>query len=284
MTESLTTDDGLALHLRHWPAQHGAPRATVLIVHGLGEHVGRYAHVAQWLGAHGYATVGYDQRGHGRSGGARGRLAAPDDPQRDLGRVVEHARRHGGDPLVLLGHSAGGSVAARYVAEGLAPRPAAWFRPVDALALSSPAFDPGMSVAQKALLAVLGPIAPNLAVGNGVDPSCVSRDPDVVAAYTADPLVHDRVTPRLARWLLDAGARVLADAPAWRVPTLLMYAGADRCIAPAGSRRFAAAAPAGVVATHAFPTLYHEILNEPEQREVLETLGAWLDARFPPPA
>lgn len=275
---ALQTRDGLALHVAAWPGGD-TPRATVLIVHGLGEHAGRYAHVAAALNARGYDVVAYDQRGHGRSGGRRGALAAPDDLLRDLAVVVDAARARRPGPLVLLGHSMGGTVAARFVAEEQAARPAAWHRPLDALVLTSPALDPGMSAAQRLLLAVLGPLAPWLPVGNGVVPAHVSRDPAVVAAYVGDALVHDRVTPRLVCWLVDAGAHVVARAAGWRTPTLLLYAGADRCVSPEGSAAFAARAPAAFVTTHAYPALFHEILNEPERGAVLDTIADWLDAR-----
>jgi alpha-beta hydrolase superfamily lysophospholipase len=162
------------------------------------------------------------------------------------------------------------------VAAGLEPKPPKWHRAVDALVLSSPALDIGLGRAQRLLLAVLGAIAPNGAVGNGLKPEWVSRDPAVVQAYIEDPLVHDRVTPKLVRFMVEAGAFVRAHARQWRVPTLLMYAGSDRCVAPAGSAAFAAAAPAGVLTTQAFPALYHEIFNEPEQAEVFAVLAQWL--------
>ncbi len=173
----------------------------------------------------------------------------------------------------------GGLVTARFVAEGLQAQPAAWYRDVDALVLSSPALDPGMNAAQKLLLAVLGPLAPGLAVGNGLKTDWVSRDPAVVAAYIADPLVHDRITPRLARFILDGGALVRGLAPHWKVPTLLLYAGSDRCVAPAGSQAFAAAAPAAALQAQVFAPLYHEIFNEPEKGAVFAALGVWLAAR-----
>ena len=136
-----------------------------------------------------------------------------------------------------------------------------------------------MNAVQKLLLAVMGPLAPNLAVGNGLKPAWISRDPAVVAAYVADPQVHDRVTPRLARFIVDGGEFVRANAPHWTVPTLLLFAGSDRCVAPSGSKAFAAAAPVSVVTTREFAPLFHEIFNEPEQAEVFAVLGAWLAAR-----
>jgi alpha-beta hydrolase superfamily lysophospholipase len=134
-----------------------------------------------------------------------------------------------------------------------------------------------MKAGQKLLLALLGKLAPSLAVGNGLKPEWISRDAQVVRNYVADPLVHDRVTPRLANFIVD-GARLVSErAGMWAVPTLLIYAGSDRCVAPAGSAGFAAAAPQAHVTAHEFRPLFHEIFNEPEQAEVFALLGGWLD-------
>ena len=279
MDSTLTTPDGLTLHLREWPLAHAM--GTVLIVHGLGEHIGRYAHVAAQLNAWGWRVAGHDHRGHGASAGPRGGLADADDLLRDLAQVIDAQRAaHPGQPLLLLGHSMGGTVAARFVAEGVGAAPAAaWHRTVDGLVLSSPALAADVSAVQTLLLAVAGRLAPNLRLGNGLQPAWVSRDADVVRAYVADPLNHDRITPRLARFILDAGACVRSRAREWTLPTLLLYAGSDRCVAPAGSAAFATAAPAGVVTTQVFEPLFHEIFNEPEQGEVFAALGAWLGLR-----
>ncbi len=268
MNPTLTTTDGLSLRVREWPRADA--RGSVLIVHGLGEHAARHAALATRLNDWGWNAIGYDQRGHGASEGARGALAQPDGFLRDLATAIDAVRATYPGPLVLLGHSMGGLIAARFVAERI--------RSVDALVLSSPALDLGMNGFQRALLAVLGPIAPNLAVGNGLKPAWISRDPAVVRAYIDDPLVHDRVTPKLVRFMLDAGAFVQARASQWSVPTLLLYAGSDRCVAPAGSVAFAAAVPRSVLTAHAFAPLAHEIFNEPERDEVFAVLAAWLNS------
>ena len=274
--DPLTTTDGLHLHLRLWPAQ-AAARGVVQIVHGLGEHLGRYAHVAAALNAQGWHVAGHDLRGHGRSTGQRGGLADSHAFLADVAAVQDRIREQlPTGPLVLLGHSLGGLIAARFAAETLAPLPAPWSRPLSGLVLSSPALDPGMTGAQQFLLAVLGPLAPRLALGNGLKPDWICRDPLVVKAYVDDPLVHDRVTPRLVRFIVDAGVRVQSRAARWRLPTLLMWAGADRCVAPAGSAVFASTAPAAVLESKVYPGLSHEIFNEPEQAEVLGQLTQWL--------
>jgi alpha-beta hydrolase superfamily lysophospholipase len=278
MNTTLATADGLTLHLREWPRADAC--GTVLIVHGLGEHIGRYERVAGHLNEWGWHVVGHDQRGHGASAGARGRLAHPDSLLVDLAQVIDAVRANARGPLVLLGHSMGGLVASRFVAGGLQGGPApAWFRSVDALMLSSPALDLGLGGAQKLLLSVLGLLAPEVALGNGLNPDWISRDPAVVKAYVDDPLVHDRVTPRLVRFMKVGGEFVRAHAAAWQVPTLLLYAGSDRCVAPAGSAAFAAAAPRSRVTAQAFEPMFHEIFNEPGREEVFAVLGGWLSAR-----
>jgi alpha-beta hydrolase superfamily lysophospholipase len=269
--------DGDNLAVQDWPLAPGQPlRGVVLLVHGLGEHVGRYDRLACQLNDWGFAVRGYDQYGHGESGGPRGGLSSDTRLLDDLADIVDstRARMAPHTPLIVLGHSMGGLVAARFVAEGL--------RPVQALVLSSPAFDAGLNAVQKLLLAVLPKIAPNLRIGNGLDPSLISHDPAVVAAYRADKLVHDRISARLARFIADGGPAVVAQASTWSIPTLLLYAGADRLVNPAGSRAFAAAAPKSVLTTHCFDALYHEIFNEPaaQSAPVFAALKQWLDARF----
>ena len=275
MERTIRTRDGLALARRDWPSADA--RGTIVIVHGLGEHVGRYAHVAARLNASLWSVVGYDQRGHGASPGERGRIAAHDDLLADLAAVIDDVRAEASGPLVLLGHSLGGLVVARFVAGALESPGPPWQRDVDALVLSSPALDIGMTGAKRAVLTTLETLTPNLGIGNGLDATGISRDAAVVAAYRADPLVHDRIAPRLVRFLADAGPVVRDLAPRWRVPTLLLYAGSDRLVVPAGSAAFAAAAPAAIVTARPFASLFHEIFNEPEQNEVLSVLTAWLD-------
>lgn len=274
---TFTSSVGDNLAIQDWPMPEGIPaRGTVLLVHGLGEHAGRYDHVAHRLNSWGFSVRGYDQYGHGESDGARGALPAPARLVDDLADVLEstRSRMERGLPLILLGHSLGGLVAASLVARGDAP--------VQGLVLSSPLLDPGLSAFQKLLLAVLPRIAPNLTVGNGVDANFISHDPRVVAAYQADPRVHDRISGRLARFIADAAPAVVARAGAWRVPTLLVYAGSDRLVDPAGSRAFARAAPASVVTSHCFEPLFHEIFNEPQPQSgpVFDKVRQWLDARF----
>ncbi|MDQ7746938.1 alpha/beta hydrolase [Hydrogenophaga pseudoflava] len=273
-----TLRDGLNIALYDWPLQsRQRPRAVVLIVHGLGEHAWRYDAVAQRLNEWGFCVRAYDQRGHGDSGGDQGVLSDDDDLLADLEELVDDTRRHIAEPwacpLVLLGHSMGGLVAATFVQRRIAP--------VDALVLSSPALDTGMNAFQRALTRLLYRWAPDLTVPNGLDPRGISHDPAQVAAYQRDRLVHNRISARLARFIDGNGPRVVAAAPNWSVPTLLMYAGADRLVRPDGSRAFAAVAPAALVRSRRFDGLFHEIFNEADPSAVYAELRAWLDARIP---
>jgi alpha-beta hydrolase superfamily lysophospholipase len=249
-------------------------RGVVLLVHGLAEHAGRYDHVARRLNDWGFAVRGYDQYGHGESSGVRGSLPHDRRLLDDLADVLDstRARMDPATPLILFGHSLGGLVAARFVS--LQPGS------VEGLVLSSPALDPGLGFWQKLLLAVLLRLAPDLCVRNGLDPRLISHDAAVVRAYQQDPLIHDRISGRLAHFIVEASTATRALATQWRVPTLLLYAGDDHLVSPAGSRNFAAAAPAGVVTSHCFEGAYHEIFNELEREPVFEQLKRWLDARF----
>jgi alpha-beta hydrolase superfamily lysophospholipase len=267
--------DGDNVVVQDWPLEADASlRGVVIVVHGLGEHAGRYEHLARQLNEWGFAVRGYDQCGHGESGGVRGSLPTDTRLLDDLADIVDSTRTRMSrkTPLILLGHSMGGLVVGRFVSLAM--------RPVDGLILSSPALDAGLNSVQKFLIAALLKIAPDLRVGNGVKPKFISHDPAVVAAYRADPRVHDRISARLARFIADAGPKTVALAGQWRVPTLLMYAGDDRLLNPQGSRDFAAAAPNDVVTSVCFDTLYHEIFNELDAAPVYAALRQWLDQRF----
>lgn len=271
--ERLTVRDGTTLLVRWWRGS-GRPRGTIVVVHGLGEHGGRYTKLALHLTAQGFDCVTYDLRGHGKSTGRRGAIRTADDHLDDLTFVMDAARRaHPRNRLFLLGHSMGGQIAALLVARR--------YRPVDGLILSSPAFAVKMTVFQRLQLVVGSALTPGLAVHNGVQPDKISKSAAVVAAYKADPMVHDRITPRLARAILRGGAEIIAGARQWTVPTLLLWALEDHLVDPAGSSRFAMQAPQHVVRAKSFGGLYHEIFNAVDPTPVLEYLDAWLEERSP---
>jgi alpha-beta hydrolase superfamily lysophospholipase len=258
-----------------WVLPASKPLGTVLLVHGLGEHAGRYGEVAAYLHQWGFAVRAYDQQGHGRSEGARGDLLRPGSLQADLCRLIDDTRQQpalANTPLILLGHSLGGLVVARTLAERL--------RPVEAAVLSSPALGAFPNLVQKMLLASLPRIAPHLRVDNGLKTDFLSRDPDVVKAYRIDALVHRRISTGLAAWILENGERTLADAAHWQVPTLLLYAGQDKLVNAQATSDFASSAPPEVVQAQCFEAMYHEIFNDLYRAQVFTALKRWLLARF----
>ena len=268
---TLRMSDGAELFCSDWPLP-GAD-STVLLVHGLGEHAGRYAHVASWLNQQGHAVRAYDHYGHGRSSGRRGGLQREAQLLEHLAEVLAalRAERAPGYRITVLGHSLGGLVVSASVARGLIVP--------DGVVLSAPALAVDMAAWQRAVVGWLPALWPNLTLGNGLQPQYLSHDAAVVQAYLDDALVHDRICARLGAFVASEGERVVAQAPQWNVPTLLLYAGQDRLVNPRGSRAFAAVAPANVVAAHCFEPLYHEIFNETDSAPVFAALGAWLDMR-----
>ena len=268
----LTLPDGQRLFLRDWPLPQA--RAAVLIVHGLGEHSGRYQRLAQWFNQRGYAVRGYDQRGHGQTPGQRGALRHRDDLLEDLASVYNDYSNGLPHAPLLLGHSMGGLVAARAVLDGRITPPA--------LLLSSPALRSWESPWLIRLARVLSRVAPNLPLRNGLDASKLSHDPQVAAGYRSDPLRHGWITPRLADFIFHDGATCIADAASLALPTLLLVADSDELVDPSGSRAFARkAASSGQLTTRFFSTLYHELFNEaePGRSQVLMQLADWLGRR-----
>lgn len=244
---------------------------SVLIVHGLGEHSGRHAALAQWFLARGYAVRRYDQRGHGQSEGQRGGLERSDDLIDDLTVVFNDYAAQQDAPPLLLGHSMGGLVAARCVLDRqIGPA---------AMVLSSPALRCHEPAWLQRLAGTLAKVASRLPLDNGLKLDKLSHDARVAVAYKADPLCHRRITPRLADFIFRTGHATVADGVHLAVPTLLLVAGSDDLVDPSGSRDFAAAAWATQkLTTRFFDTLYHELFNEaePARSQVLKQLNDWL--------
>lgn len=250
-----TAPDGTQLAAYRWdvPPRPDGYRPAYLL-HGLGEHAGRYEGLVRWFAARGWSLAAHDHRGHGRSGGKRGALRTADDLVADAEhRLAEYMNETGAPPL-LIGHSLGGLVAARVALRGNIP--------LAGLVLSSPAFSVELSARQRWMLDVLGSLAPDLRVGSGLKIARLSHEQAVVDAYANDPLVHDRISARLMRFIADAGARSIAEASTLKPRTLMMVAGDDTIVAPSGSRRFADSAAPGKLALRWYHQAYHEVLNE----------------------
>jgi alpha-beta hydrolase superfamily lysophospholipase len=270
------TEDGVELFVRDWPLPSGAARrGAALIVHGLGEHCGRYAHVAAALNAIGIAVRGYDHRGFGQSGGPRAVLPSGnvylDEAKLVFDAFAEDARRAGDTtPPFLIGHSMGGAIAARATTGG-------WIRP-RGLILSSPALKLPLSAMNRLLVRILNLFAPNSPRQHGIPLKYISRDPQVFADVKADPHCHDLTTARLVTFLLDAGERSRKDAARLDVPTLLLVSGDDKLVDPDGAREFATAMRPERCTIKVYPDLFHEIFNELEldRTEVLADLCNWV--------
>ena len=259
---------------RTWRPE-GAPRGVVCVVHGLGEHSGRYAPLAQALNAAGFAVEALDLQGHGRSGGKRGHISGYEDVLDDIARLLDDAaKRFGGAPRFLYGHSLGGNLVLNYILR----------RDVDDLrgaVASGPwlrlAFDPP---AYKVWLArVAGKAFPGLLQASGLKPEHLSHDPDVVRAYIADPLVHDRISARLFLAAYEAGLWALSHAERLSLPLLLMHGTGDQLTSWEASREFCARA--GERCTlRLWEGFYHEVHNEPQKEAVYRTVVDWLEGQL----
>lgn len=261
--------DGVLLRGRIWRPPGGL-RAVLCLLHGLGEHGGRYAHVAGFLGGRGHALLAMDLRGHGVSEGPRGHVPSLEALLEDIDRVIDEAKsRFPGTPILLYGHSTGGNLALNHA---LRRRPG--LSGVIATApLLMEAFEPPLW--KRTLAGVLYRLLPSIPLSSGLRTDDLSRDAAVVRDYDDDPLVHDRVTVRFME-VRRAGPWALAHADAFPLPLLLMHGDADRITSHEASIAFAAAA-GDRCTLKIWKGLYHEIHNEPEKNEVLAFLNNWLD-------
>lgn len=263
---------GATLWARRWEPD-GTPKAVVALVHGLGEHAGRYDDLVAALTGAGYAVVAIDLRGHGRSSGPRGHTLVSAS-SRDVDRLLdEAARRFPGIPRFLYGHSFGGLVVLAHL---LRRRPA-----VAGAVVTGPALHTDLRAQKVKVLAtqVLGRFLATVAVPSGLDAALISRHPEVVAAYRADPLVHDRVSLGFGREALAAIDDTLARAGELAVPLLVLHGRADRLTFPSGSEALAAKVT-GDCTLRILDGLYHEIHHEPERDAVFAEVVAWLDAHL----
>jgi len=264
--------DGTFIHAREWRSDE--PKGVLCIAHGLGEHIGRYEHLADWFTGKGFTVMGYDRRGHGKSGGKLGHtpnLAYLLDEIAQL--LIEAETRYQKVPIFLYGHSQGGGLVLSYLlhrnpnlAGVIASAP--WIR----LAFEPPA-----------LLIALGKLMrrlyPAFQQSNSLDPEALSRDPEVVEAYKNDPLVHDRVTAGAAIQMMEEGAWLEQQSAAIPCPLLIMHGTGDRVTSAEASQRFAEKQK-GEVQFKAFPDYYHELHNEPEKEAVFQLVFKWLSAHL----
>ena len=265
--EFSTTSDGLRQLRRRWrPASEA--RAALLLVHGIGEHSGRYEHVGQAFAGAGIDVLAFDQRGFGETGGGRAFVESFSHFLDDIQALLEERRSHD-IPIVLMGHSLGGLIATDYLVSDR--------RQPDLAILSSPALAAEMPTWQRVLAPVLGTVIPRLRVPADFDGSILTRDAAVGAAYEHDPLRVASSTARLGREVLRAMRRVGITLDRLRQPAYVIHGSADTLVPPSASEPLDALPN---VTRRVWEGLRHECLNEPERDQVLSEMIAWLDAQL----
>ena len=264
-SDYVTARNGVRLLTRHWPTT-GSSHGSVLLIHGLAEHSGRYERTGSILAAAGLDVTGLDLEGFGGSGGRRAWIAGWDTWLDDVeDRLAAIRASADGRPVVLFGHSMGGLVSLTY-AESDRPQP-------DLLVLSSPWLADHLPIWRRAGAVVLGRVVPTLEVANGFDGSTLSRDPAVGAVYLADPLAYHRTTTGLGLEVLAAQKRAVADLGRLRIPTFVTHGGADPLVPTTSSEVLGAHSG---VTRKVYPDLRHETLNEPEGPQVAADIAAWI--------
>lgn len=276
LPQTLTTHDGLALHLHHWPVPQ--PRGVIQLVHGLCEHLGRFEELARALNAAGWAVAGVDHRGHGRSEGARGVIGQIDDLLRDQAQLHDLLSQAYRRKLhVMMGYSMGGVIAGRFgaaMARPLSSTP--WARPIDALIMAAPALEPALSGPQRATLSVLSRLVPDLGLPVANRRDWATSEPKALAIMADDPLMHYNLTPRVSQFMLSAGRAVYERASDWAVPTLLLYSKIDRLIPARSCERFLSLVPPALIEAHAYDTMEHDMFHEADRLRVHGHILQWL--------
>lgn len=272
----LTTYDGLQLYMQRW-LPDGVARANLAVVHGIGEHCGRYQDFAAWFVPLGYAVYTFDLRGHGRSEGRRGHIKSWTDFREDVRIFLADISSHAPDlPTFLVGHSLGGLIVLDYGLHNAAG--------LTGVIVSGPALAMGDGVPAFLLFMakVLSSIAPGLQMHNKLDVEGLSRDKAVVRAYVDDPLVHDLATPRLAAEMQRVMQQTMARANDWpaNVPLLILHGGSDPICPAEASERFEVNAGAKDKTRRVYPDLLHEVYNELGRDAVLQDVEMWLAAHL----
>lgn len=264
--------DETELFIRDWLVE-GDTNPCIVVMHGLGEHCGRYKHVAAFLNSCGFSVRTFDHRGHGQSSGRRGNIPDALTIVRDAEILIHDFAQHCRTRPILLGHSMGGLFAARIATQANIP--------LSGLILSSPALALRLSALDKFFLGLMTKIAPHIVIANGLKTSYLSHDANTVKAYENDPLVHNKISASLLNGMLNAIEYAQIHAAILTIPTLLLVAEEDHLVDPQGSRDFLEALPNQLSTAHFYAGFYHEIFNEVGASVVFNDLQQWLAARHP---
>jgi acylglycerol lipase len=263
----------LKLYFQSWHTDQ-SPKGIVCLVHGLGEHSGRYAHVADFLNQAGYNFLAFDLRGHGKSGGLRGHASSFDDYVKDTDILQKEAEdMYPGMARFIYGHSLGGLITTYYV---LQRKPQ-----LNGVIISALSIKTSIQEQKVKLIAskVLGSIVPKMTIDTGLVPATISKDPEVVNRYVNDPLVHHKATVGWGKSTLEAIAWSDQHVSEWTLPVLFMHGEKDRLAFVEGSQEFAGKIK-GDCTLKIWPDLYHEVHNEPEKDQVFAYLLNWLNAHL----
>jgi acylglycerol lipase len=266
--------DGMTFFIQGWEPDQRKPKAFIALIHGLGDHTSRFAHVGKAMTGAGYAMAGFDLRGHGRSDGARGHSPSFEAYMQDIHHFFQRMeQRYSAIPHFLYGHSLGGLLALAYATQ--------YGARLRGVMVTGAALRDSLQKqkAKLALVRLLALVVPKLTIPSGLDISILSRDPEIVAAYRTDPLVHDRITLGFGKAGLNAIDFCFAHAKEFPVPLLMIHGKADQITYSSGSEEFTGLArEAGVEVTlKVWDDLYHEVHNEPEKEEVFKFMIEWLD-------
>jgi len=249
-------------------------KALIVLAHGIGEHSGRYAHVADYMARNDFALWACDHRGHGRSGGKRGHVESFDDYIVDIDHLARIAKdRSPSNKAFLMGLSLGGLIAAYYAEKHPAE--------LAGLVVSGPALAWKMKVppAKVMIAKILSGIVPTFSIDTGLDPNLLSHDGEVVRKYVEDPMVHKVVTARWGTEFLRAQDETMLDANKLTLPCLVLQGGADGIVDPDATSRFFKRIGSADKTLKVYETFYHEVLNEPGKESVLGDISTWLSAR-----
>ena len=270
---SLVSKDGLTLMGQEWLVEK--PKAAICIIHGLGEHIARYQHVADYFLAQEVAVFGMDLRGHGLSEGTRGHTSSHEAFMEDIELLLMHARAAFNDaPIFLFGHSLGGQLVSNFVLKNNVNelRGAIISSPWLRLTVEPPSW-------QKKMAGMVAKVLPSLTQSNAIDIQCLTHDQDVNKAYKADPLVHDKISTRMFVECYREGFFPLANASLNKLPLLVYHGDEDQLTSATASKEFADAA-VGDVTYHLFPETKHEPHNDLKQGQVLNLIDWWMRERY----